>query len=46
MLTQKLVPIVFSVLPTLAALAAQTTVVEATGDEATADACQDPARVQ
>ena len=40
MLTQKLVPIVFVVLPTLAALTAQTTVVEATGDEATADACR------
>ena len=40
MLTQKLVPIVFVVLPALAALTAQTTAVEATGDEATADACR------
>jgi hypothetical protein len=40
MLTQKLVPIVFVALPALAALTAQTTVVEATGDEATADACR------
>ena len=40
MLTQKLVPVVFVVLPALAALTAQTTIVEATGDEATVDACR------